>query len=88
MRMPASVQRLCAYESRLLTCAAPLPAPRARPPLSAANDRLSPRRARLATLVTSPGDVMDRRLGNSDFKIPASSISFANTFGVLLTIPL
>ncbi|KIZ00828.1 Peptide transporter PTR2, partial [Monoraphidium neglectum] len=40
------------------------------------------------SLLPYPGDVMDRRLGNSNFKIPASSISFANTFGVLLTIPL
>ncbi|KAI8464338.1 MAG: POT family-domain-containing protein [Monoraphidium minutum] len=40
------------------------------------------------SLLPYPGDVMDRQLGNSNFKIPASSISFANTFGVLLTIPL
>lgn len=40
------------------------------------------------SLLPFPGDVMDRRLGSSGFKIPASSISFANTFGVLLSIPL
>ncbi|GBF89822.1 hypothetical protein Rsub_02526 [Raphidocelis subcapitata] len=38
------------------------------------------------SLLPYPGDVMDRRMGN--FKIPAASISFANTFGVLFTIPL
>uniref|UniRef100_A0A383VGU9 Major facilitator superfamily (MFS) profile domain-containing protein n=1 Tax=Tetradesmus obliquus TaxID=3088 RepID=A0A383VGU9_TETOB len=36
------------------------------------------------TLLPYPGDVMDRRMGNS--QIPASSISFANTFGVLFTV--
>jgi len=37
------------------------------------------------SLFPFPGDMMERRLGA--FKIPASSISFANTFGVILTIP-
>lgn len=36
------------------------------------------------TLLPYPGDVMDRRMGNTE--IPASSISFANTFGVLFTV--
>jgi peptide/histidine transporter 3/4 len=40
------------------------------------------------TLLPYPGDVMDRRLGSKGLQIPASSISFANTFGVLATIPL
>jgi hypothetical protein len=39
------------------------------------------------SLLPFPGDVLNRQIGGS-FKIPASSISFANTFGVLLTIPL
>jgi hypothetical protein len=33
------------------------------------------------SLLPYPGDVMDRRMGK--FKIPAASISFANTFGAL-----
>jgi len=33
------------------------------------------------SLLPFPGDVLDRNLGSSGFKIPASSISFANTFG-------
>ena len=40
------------------------------------------------SLLPYPGDVMDRRIGSGGFKIPASSISFANTAGVLLSIPL
>lgn len=38
------------------------------------------------TLLPYPGDVMDRSMGNA--QIPASSISFANTFGVLFTVVL
>lgn len=38
------------------------------------------------TLLPYPGDVMDRRLGSSGAMIPASSISFANTFGVLFMV--
>lgn len=37
-----------------------------------------------STLLPYPGDVMDRKMGSS--QIPASSISFANTFGVLFTV--
>ncbi|KAI8467277.1 MAG: POT family-domain-containing protein [Monoraphidium minutum] len=37
------------------------------------------------TLLPLPGDVMDRTLG-SRFKIPASSISFANTAGVMISV--
>lgn len=33
------------------------------------------------TLLPYPGDAMDRRIGGSGALIPASSISFANTFG-------
>ena len=36
------------------------------------------------TLLPYPGDVMDRQMGS--FTIPASSISFANTFGVLFMV--
>ncbi|KAF8061421.1 APC8 [Scenedesmus sp. PABB004] len=36
------------------------------------------------TLLPYPGDTMDRSLGS--LTVPASSISFANTFGVLLTV--
>jgi hypothetical protein len=36
------------------------------------------------SLLPYPGDVMDRRIGKGTAKIPASSISFANTFGVLV----
>ena len=36
------------------------------------------------TLLPYPGDVMDRKMGKGE--IPASSISFANTFGVLFTV--
>jgi hypothetical protein len=36
------------------------------------------------SLLPFPGDVMDRTLGG--FKIPASSISFANTFGVMVSV--
>lgn len=36
------------------------------------------------TLFPFPGDAMDRSLGSAE--VPASSISFANTFGVLLTV--
>jgi len=36
------------------------------------------------TLLPYPGDVMDRKMGS--FTIPASSISFANTFGVLFMV--
>lgn len=36
------------------------------------------------TLLPYPGDAMERRLGNTE--VPASSISFANTFGVLFTV--
>jgi hypothetical protein len=36
------------------------------------------------TLLPLPGDVMERTLGS--FKIPASSISFANTFGVMVSV--
>lgn len=38
------------------------------------------------TLLPYPGDVMDRKMGSTT--IPASSISFANTFGVLFTVVL
>ncbi|KIZ04318.1 hypothetical protein MNEG_3635 [Monoraphidium neglectum] len=37
------------------------------------------------TLLPLSGDVMDRSMGHS-FKIPASSISFANTFGVMISV--
>lgn len=33
------------------------------------------------TLLPYPGDVMDRKIGSSAAVVPASSISFANTFG-------
>ncbi|KAF6260843.1 POT family-domain-containing protein [Scenedesmus sp. NREL 46B-D3] len=36
------------------------------------------------TLLPYPGDAMDRRMGAT--QVPASSISFANTFGVLFTV--
>jgi hypothetical protein len=36
------------------------------------------------TLLPLPGDVMERSIGN--FRIPASSISFANTFGVMVSV--
>ncbi|KAF8073093.1 NPF8.3 [Scenedesmus sp. PABB004] len=36
------------------------------------------------TLLPYPGDAMDRRMGGAT--IPASTISFANTFGVLFTV--
>lgn len=36
------------------------------------------------TLLPYPGDVMDRSMGKTE--IPASTISFANTFGVLFTV--
>lgn len=36
------------------------------------------------TLLPLPGDCMDRRLG--PWRIPASSISFANTFGVMASV--
>lgn len=38
------------------------------------------------TFLPYPGDAMDRTMGN--VQIPASSISFANTFGVLITVVL
>lgn len=38
------------------------------------------------TLLPYPGDVMDRKLGAGPAEIPASSISFANTFGVLFMV--
>eukprot|EP00879_Flechtneria_rotunda_P000926 GHRR01001055.1.p1 GENE.GHRR01001055.1~~GHRR01001055.1.p1 ORF type:complete len:523 (+),score=105.75 GHRR01001055.1:1216-2784(+) len=38
------------------------------------------------TLLPYPGNVMDRRMGSTE--IPASSISFANTFGVLFTVAI
>jgi hypothetical protein len=37
------------------------------------------------SLFPYPGDMMERRMGN--FMVPAATISFANTFGVILTIP-
>jgi hypothetical protein len=37
------------------------------------------------SLFPYPGDMMQRRMGN--FMVPAATISFANTFGVILTIP-
>jgi hypothetical protein len=36
------------------------------------------------TLLPYPGDAMDRSMGAT--QVPASSISFANTFGVLFTV--
>lgn len=38
------------------------------------------------TLLPYPGDVMDRSMGST--QIPATSITFANTFGVFFTIAL
>jgi hypothetical protein len=40
----------------------------------------------VGTLLPLPGDTMDRSVAGGRFKVPASSISFANTVGVMVSV--